>query len=221
MSTRWRPWRRELGADAATLASIARRGSAGEALAVAARRRPGRCPTWWRARARGVALAALAGAIEVDVAVFDRDRRADRPCRPLTDAPRILILGGTAEARALAGLAGRRAMARALDVVTSLAGRTARPLPLAGRVRRGGFGGAAGLARYLRRAKIDSAGRCDPSVRRGDLRNAAAAAAQAGVPRLDAAPARLASPAGRSLDRGRGRGGGGGGAAPRLGRRAG
>jgi precorrin-6A/cobalt-precorrin-6A reductase len=67
---------------------------------------------------------------------------------------RVLILGGTAEGRALAALLvgghGER-----LDVVSSLAGRTASPLPVAGRVRRGGFGGEAGLTRYLRRTKID------------------------------------------------------------------
>ena len=58
----------------------------------------------------------------------------------------ILILGGTAEARELAGVlveAGH-------DVVTSLAGRVREPAQPAGRVRVGGFGGVAGLADYLR-----------------------------------------------------------------------
>lgn len=67
---------------------------------------------------------------------------------------RVLILGGTTEARELAALlVGRHGVV--LDVVTSLAGRTAQPVKLPGRVRRGGFGGTAGLARYLKRAKID------------------------------------------------------------------
>jgi precorrin-6A/cobalt-precorrin-6A reductase len=65
---------------------------------------------------------------------------------------RILILGGTAEARALArALAARDGF----EAVVSLAGRTAEPLPQAGPVRSGGFGGADGLARYLREASID------------------------------------------------------------------
>jgi precorrin-6A/cobalt-precorrin-6A reductase len=66
---------------------------------------------------------------------------------------KILILGGTAEARALAGaLADRKAFA----VTMSLAGRTAEPAPQAVPVRRGGFGGADGLARYLRDEQIDA-----------------------------------------------------------------
>ena len=65
---------------------------------------------------------------------------------------RILILGGTAEARALAqGLAARDEFA----VTVSLAGRTAEPLPQAAPVRTGGFGGAEGLARYLRDEQVD------------------------------------------------------------------
>ena len=63
-------------------------------------------------------------------------------------ADRLLILGGTAEAAALA----RSALARfgdTLVVTTSLAGRTQRPAPLPGPVRIGGFGGPAGLAAYL------------------------------------------------------------------------
>jgi len=64
----------------------------------------------------------------------------------------ILILGGTAEARALAqALAGRGEY----EAVVSLAGRTAEPLPQAAPVRSGGFGGAEGLASYLRDENID------------------------------------------------------------------
>jgi precorrin-6A/cobalt-precorrin-6A reductase len=61
---------------------------------------------------------------------------------------RVLILGGTAEGRALAALALTHYGDR-LDVVTSLAGRTSAPAAIAGRVRIGGFGGPAGLAAYL------------------------------------------------------------------------
>ena len=64
---------------------------------------------------------------------------------------KVLILGGTAEARALAGaLAERRDIATTL----SLAGRTAEPLPHPVPTRIGGFGGAEGLAVYLRKAEI-------------------------------------------------------------------
>lgn len=62
--------------------------------------------------------------------------------------PRLLILGGTAEALALAREAAAR-FGAGLEVITSLAGRTARPRRPAGAVRTGGFGGAQGLAAYL------------------------------------------------------------------------
>jgi precorrin-6A/cobalt-precorrin-6A reductase len=61
--------------------------------------------------------------------------------------PKVLILGGTAEATALA----EQLVARGdVTVVTSLAGRTAHPVLPPGEVRIGGFGGAAGLAAYIR-----------------------------------------------------------------------
>jgi precorrin-6A/cobalt-precorrin-6A reductase len=60
--------------------------------------------------------------------------------------PRILILGGTTEAR---GLAERLAARPGLDITLSLAGRTIAPLAQPVPVRSGGFGGAAGLADYL------------------------------------------------------------------------
>lgn len=69
-------------------------------------------------------------------------------------ARELLILGGTAEAAALA----RAALARFGDgwrLTTSLAGRTERPGPIPGQVRIGGFGGAAGLAAYLVEHRID------------------------------------------------------------------
>ena len=67
---------------------------------------------------------------------------------------RLLILGGTGEASALA----RAALARfgeAMAVTTALAGRTERPGPIPGDVRIGGFGGAKGLADYLAAQRID------------------------------------------------------------------
>jgi precorrin-6A/cobalt-precorrin-6A reductase len=69
-------------------------------------------------------------------------------------AKELLILGGTGEAAMLA----RAAVARfgdALSLTTSLAGRTERPALLPGRVRIGGFGGAAGLAAYLTEHGVD------------------------------------------------------------------
>lgn len=59
--------------------------------------------------------------------------------------PRILVLGGTAEARALAQELGSAGVA----VVSSLAGRVARPRLPVGEVRVGGFGGPEALARWL------------------------------------------------------------------------
>ena len=67
---------------------------------------------------------------------------------------RLLILGGTGEARQLAA-AVRARFGDALLVTTSLAGRTQTTAPIAGTVRRGGFGGAAGLANFLRAERID------------------------------------------------------------------
>jgi precorrin-6A/cobalt-precorrin-6A reductase len=65
---------------------------------------------------------------------------------------RILILGGTAEARELAQkLAGREEFA----VTLSLAGRTANPAPQGVPVRNGGFGGSKGLAKYLAAERIN------------------------------------------------------------------
>jgi precorrin-6A/cobalt-precorrin-6A reductase len=67
--------------------------------------------------------------------------------------PRVLILGGTAEARMLAEqLVGRPE----LYVILSLAGRTASPARQPVPVRVGGFGGAAGLANYLLSERIDA-----------------------------------------------------------------
>jgi precorrin-6A/cobalt-precorrin-6A reductase len=54
---------------------------------------------------------------------------------------KVLILGGTAEARALAAALDERGV----EVLSSLAGRVARPRLPVGEVRIGGFGGVAGL----------------------------------------------------------------------------
>ncbi|HSM19673.1 MAG TPA: cobalt-precorrin-6A reductase [Hyphomicrobiales bacterium] len=64
----------------------------------------------------------------------------------------MLILGGTGEARALAGLLTAE---KRVKVVTSLAGRTTAPERPVGEWRSGGFGGSDGLAAYLEREAID------------------------------------------------------------------
>ncbi len=64
---------------------------------------------------------------------------------------KVLILGGTEEARQLAdALVGM-----GHEVITSLAGKTSDPLLPKGEMRMGGFGGADGLARYLKAEGIE------------------------------------------------------------------
>jgi precorrin-6A/cobalt-precorrin-6A reductase len=65
----------------------------------------------------------------------------------------VLILGGTAEARQLAGLLADRADIKA---TLSLAGRTSAPTAQPVPVRIGGFGGARGMADYLAAQHIDA-----------------------------------------------------------------
>ncbi|PFG17895.1 precorrin-6A reductase [Propionicimonas paludicola] len=64
----------------------------------------------------------------------------------------VLLLGGTAEARALADVL----VGQGIDVVSSLAGALASVRLPPGQVRVGGFGGADGLADYLRERLIES-----------------------------------------------------------------
>lgn len=64
---------------------------------------------------------------------------------------RVLLLGGTSEARALA-----KALHPRTDVVSSLAGRVPDPALPVGSVRVGGFGGVEGLRRWLMDERIDA-----------------------------------------------------------------
>ncbi len=64
---------------------------------------------------------------------------------------RLLVLGGTAEARALA-----KALHPHVDIVSSLAGRVPDPALPVGPVRIGGFGGVDGLRRWLRDERVDA-----------------------------------------------------------------
>ncbi len=94
---------------------------------------------------------------------------------------RILILGGTADARALAArLAGEPSLA----VTLSLAGRTREPAAQPVPVRIGGFGGAEGLAAYLAAARIDRLVDATHPFAARISANAAMAAQRAGVPIL-------------------------------------
>jgi precorrin-6A/cobalt-precorrin-6A reductase len=97
-----------------------------------------------------------------------------------TSSGSILILGGTAEARALAAAlvhAGR-------DVLTSLAGRVRHPALPVGRVRVGGFGGVARLAEFLRAEDVTAVVDATHPFAARISANAVAAAEQAGVPLL-------------------------------------
>jgi precorrin-6A/cobalt-precorrin-6A reductase len=92
---------------------------------------------------------------------------------------RILILGGTAEARQLAGRLAERAD---LAVTLSLAGRTAAPLTQPVPTRVGGFGGPAGLADHLHRNGFNLLVDATHPYAVRISANAAAAAKVAGVP---------------------------------------
>ncbi|MQY11044.1 Precorrin-6A reductase [Streptomyces sp. RB5] len=82
---------------------------------------------------------------------------------------RLLLLGGTAEARDLAA----RLVADGIDVTSSLAGRVARPRLPVGKVRIGGFGGVPGLRAAL--AGYDAVVDATHPFARGMTANAAAA----------------------------------------------
>ncbi len=64
---------------------------------------------------------------------------------------RVLLLGGTAEGRALAKILHPQ-----VDIISSLAGRVPDPALPVGPVRIGGFGGVDGLRRWLRDARVDA-----------------------------------------------------------------
>ncbi|MBO22834.1 MAG: cobalt-precorrin-6A reductase [Rhodospirillaceae bacterium] len=102
---------------------------------------------------------------------------------PAPERPALLILGGTAEAVALAD-ALMDAWGTEYQVITSLAGRTRTPRQPRGRVRTGGFGGAESLARYLVTHEVRVMIDATHPFARGISENARRAGANAGVPRL-------------------------------------
>jgi precorrin-6A/cobalt-precorrin-6A reductase len=91
---------------------------------------------------------------------------------------RVLILGGTGEARELAD----RLVGMGHAVTTSLAGRTQEPILPKGDIRVGKFGGVPGLVAYLRAAWIERL--VDATHPYAELMsvNAVAAGRQAGIP---------------------------------------
>jgi precorrin-6A/cobalt-precorrin-6A reductase len=94
---------------------------------------------------------------------------------------RILILGGTTEARRLAEMLAPRA---ALAITLSLAGRTSAPLAQPVAMRIGGFGGAQGLAHHIRVERIEALIDATHPYAAIISANAARAAALTGIPIL-------------------------------------
>lgn len=97
----------------------------------------------------------------------------------------ILLLGGTAEARALAA----RLADAGVPLTSSLAGRVARPRLPVGETRIGGFGGVDGLRSYLRDERVSAVVDATHPFAAGISANAAAACGAEDVPLL-----RLARP---------------------------
>jgi len=94
---------------------------------------------------------------------------------------RVLILGGTGEARRLAE---RLSALPQLQVVSSLAGRVTHPRIPAGEVRIGGFGGVAGLAEWLRVREISAVVDATHPFAARMSESAVVACAEVGVPLL-------------------------------------
>jgi precorrin-6A/cobalt-precorrin-6A reductase len=93
---------------------------------------------------------------------------------------RVLLLGGTGEARRLAS----RLVADGVPVLSSLAGRVADPLLPQGEVRLGGFGGAVGLTAWLQEHPVAAVVDATHPFAAGMTANAAQACALTGVPLL-------------------------------------
>jgi precorrin-6A/cobalt-precorrin-6A reductase len=94
---------------------------------------------------------------------------------------RVLILGGTGDA---AQLTAKIAAIPEIEAIASLAGRTVSPSLPDGKVRVGGFGGAGGLADYLRQMQVDVLIDATHPFASQISWNAATAANQVNIPRL-------------------------------------
>ncbi|MEV3904669.1 cobalt-precorrin-6A reductase [Mycobacterium sp. NPDC050551] len=92
---------------------------------------------------------------------------------------RVLLLGGTGEARALAAR-----LHPGVHVVSSLAGRVPDPALPVGEVRIGGFGGVEGLRHWLAEAGVDAVVDATHPFAATITANAAQACGQSGVPHL-------------------------------------
>jgi len=92
---------------------------------------------------------------------------------------RVLLLGGTAEARALA-----KTLHPHVDIVSSLAGRVPDPALPAGPVRVGGFGGIDGLRRWLQEERISAVVDATHPFASTMTAHAAAACAELRIPHL-------------------------------------
>ncbi|MDX1872859.1 cobalt-precorrin-6A reductase [Mycolicibacterium sp. 120266] len=92
---------------------------------------------------------------------------------------RVLILGGTGEARALAAALHPR-----VQVISSLAGRVPDPALPVGEVRIGGFGGTAGLVGWLAEHRVDAVVDATHPFAATITAHGAQACAEIGVPHL-------------------------------------
>ncbi|WP_231750589.1 MULTISPECIES: cobalt-precorrin-6A reductase [unclassified Dietzia] len=99
---------------------------------------------------------------------------------PAPTPGRILLLGGTEEARRLAELM----VTAGLDVVTSLTGTPSRPRMPRGEVRIGGFGGPEDLARWLRESRASAVIDASDPFATGVSASATRAARETGTPLL-------------------------------------
>jgi precorrin-6A/cobalt-precorrin-6A reductase len=90
---------------------------------------------------------------------------------------RLLLLGGTAEARELAAR-----LAPDVDLISSLAGRVPDPALPVGEVRIGGFGGTEGMVQWLRDERIDAVVDATHPFAATITANAALACRQLGLP---------------------------------------
>jgi precorrin-6A/cobalt-precorrin-6A reductase len=92
---------------------------------------------------------------------------------------RVLLLGGTSEARSLAAR-----LHPGVDVISSLAGRVPDPALPVGEVRIGGFGGVDGLRRWLSETRVDAVVDATHPYAATITANAAAACRELGLPHL-------------------------------------
>lgn len=97
-----------------------------------------------------------------------------------SSSPRVLVLGGTGEARSLAAVL----VGEGWSVVSSLAGRVSAPALPIGEVRTGGFGGVEGLTFYLAAEQVAAVVDATHPFAANITAHAAQAAAASGVPLL-------------------------------------